>query len=334
MTGDPGGSLASVTIIDVAKAAGVSKTTASDALRGQGRVSNSTRDTVLEAAQRLGYTLNRSARSLRTATTGTIGLYLPQVLVRSEYYLAVLHGVANEAAALQYDVTLIFGRDNAPASYVPHVDGIVICDARANDPMVDRLLATRLPVVSLEPIPGGKEPTAMIWTDAIGSISALLEELRAGGSLRPGMITTTTAALWPRLAEQAYDDWCDRNAVPSVRTAAHYGADASTLQQIAGTLLDDHPDVDSILCVGDGVAARLSPVITARGYTLGENFLLASGSEQVLEPPVFAAVLTTGVQAGSECARLLFELIRGEAEPGTRREMAVHVRRVDEVAAG
>lgn len=315
----------SVTIIDVAAAAGVSKTTASDALRGYGRVSEATREAVLAAAERLGYTLNRSARSLRTSTTGAIGLYLPQVLVRSEYYLSFLQGVANEAAASSYDVTLIFSQEKPPAGYAPHVDGFVVCDARENYPMIDRLLATRLPVVTLEPIPGGRSPTGMVWTDIARGTSSLLDELRAAGSRRPAMLSTTTAALWPRDAERAYDEWCRRAGLPSVRTAAHYGDDTVALQAVVGHLLDDNPDVDSIVCVGDGIAARLAPGITARGHILGEDFLLASCSEQKLEPPLFAAIATNGTRAGSECTRLLFELIRGDASEGARREMDMEI---------
>lgn len=315
----------SITIVDVARAAGVSKTTASDALRGHGRVSDATRDAVLAAAEQLGYTLNRSARSLRTATTGAIGLYLPQVLVRSEYYLAILHGVANEAAAASYDVTLIFSRETPPAGYAPYVDGFVVCDAREGDPAIDRLLSSRLPVVSLEPIPGDRQGAGMVWTDAIESTSGLLDALTAAGSRHPAMLSTTTPALWPREAEQAYDSWCARHSVSPVRTEAHYGADTATLHQVVGLMLDDDPGIDSIVCVGDGVAARLAPAITARGHVLGEDFFLASCSEQNPEPPVSAALATNGFRAGSECTRLLFELIRGEVEPGIRREMPLEI---------
>ena len=58
----------------IAEAAGVSKTTVSDALHGRGRVAESTRRKVLEVAQHLGYRPNRIARSLRTRRTATLGV--------------------------------------------------------------------------------------------------------------------------------------------------------------------------------------------------------------------------------------------------------------------
>ncbi|ABW16384.1 transcriptional regulator, LacI family [Parafrankia sp. EAN1pec] len=63
-------------IRDVAAAAGVSQTTVSHVLnRTEGaRVAEETRERVLEAAQRLGYTPSRLARGLRLRRTNTVGL--------------------------------------------------------------------------------------------------------------------------------------------------------------------------------------------------------------------------------------------------------------------
>jgi len=54
-----------VTIFDVAKAAGVSKSTASRAISGQGYVSQASKAKVLTAASKLGYTPSILARQFR-----------------------------------------------------------------------------------------------------------------------------------------------------------------------------------------------------------------------------------------------------------------------------
>ncbi|WP_413796888.1 LacI family DNA-binding transcriptional regulator [Streptomyces iranensis] len=56
----------SVTIVDVAKAAGVSKSTAGRALTGAGEVSARTREKVARVAAELGYRPNGVARSMIT----------------------------------------------------------------------------------------------------------------------------------------------------------------------------------------------------------------------------------------------------------------------------
>jgi LacI family transcriptional regulator len=65
-----------VTMADVARSAGVSRTTTSFVLSGRTdmRISETCRKRVLEAARALGYRPNVTARSLRTKSTQTIGL--------------------------------------------------------------------------------------------------------------------------------------------------------------------------------------------------------------------------------------------------------------------
>ncbi|MBS1881470.1 MAG: LacI family DNA-binding transcriptional regulator [Actinobacteria bacterium] len=72
MARQPGQSLP--TIRDVARLAGVSKTTASDALQSRGRVSKETRARVEEAATKLGYTPHAGARDLTRQRSEVIGL--------------------------------------------------------------------------------------------------------------------------------------------------------------------------------------------------------------------------------------------------------------------
>jgi DNA-binding LacI/PurR family transcriptional regulator len=71
-----------VTIADVARAAQVSTATVSLVVNGQAsslRISEATRQTVLEAVSRLGYTPNHAARSLRRRKTGALALLLTRL---------------------------------------------------------------------------------------------------------------------------------------------------------------------------------------------------------------------------------------------------------------
>ena len=80
------------TIIDVAKQAGVSKTTVSRVISGDGsNVREETFQRVQEAIQELGYTHNAVASSLRTARTHIIMLSLPDIT--NPFWPAVARGV-------------------------------------------------------------------------------------------------------------------------------------------------------------------------------------------------------------------------------------------------
>jgi DNA-binding LacI/PurR family transcriptional regulator len=319
------------TIVDVAKAAGVSKTTASDALRGSGRVSDATRTSVLDAAERLGYSTNRSARSLRTSTTGAIGLYIPQVLVRSEHYLSFVYGAVNEAAGSDYDVTLIVAGDESRRNYFPHVDGIVVIDPVEDDPMVQRLMATRLPVVSSERFPSGRQPTGVVWSDHRRQTRALLEHLAERGARRPALIASATVSDWSVGITDAYRAWCRDSGVDPLVAVATFGADPARVQEEARRLLATEPGIDALIGASDGVAAAIAPTLADAGRVVGRDLLLAScvdsSTLQVLRPPV-TAIDTRGGDAGAACTALLFRLLNGEVEDGASIELPldIHIR--------
>ncbi|MDX6327537.1 MAG: LacI family transcriptional regulator [Nocardioidaceae bacterium] len=116
------------TLTDVAVRAGVSTTTASYILNGrsqQMRISAETQGRVREAASHLGYRPNRSARSLRTATTATIGV-ISDFVASGHYASQMLSGAS--AAARESDHLLVIGE----------TEGDPAVEARLIEEMIDR----------------------------------------------------------------------------------------------------------------------------------------------------------------------------------------------------
>lgn len=72
------------TVYDVAELAGVSIATVSFAFRQPGRVRESTRQAVLDAARELGYVPSASARGLAESRTGALGIYSFDLLLESD----------------------------------------------------------------------------------------------------------------------------------------------------------------------------------------------------------------------------------------------------------
>ncbi|MFG2191768.1 LacI family DNA-binding transcriptional regulator [Streptomyces sp. NPDC048639] len=89
-----------VTMADVARSAGVSPTTASFVLSGRTdmRISDASRDKVLEAAKMLGYRPNVTARSLRTKSTQTIG-FVSDTITTTPFAGEVIRGALEAARA-------------------------------------------------------------------------------------------------------------------------------------------------------------------------------------------------------------------------------------------
>ena len=71
------------TIIDVARAAGVSKSTVSLVLQGSPRIRSATTKKVQAAIHRLGYVYNRGAANLRSARTNVVGMVINDLAIPS-----------------------------------------------------------------------------------------------------------------------------------------------------------------------------------------------------------------------------------------------------------
>ena len=92
------------TIIDVAREANVSYTTVSRVVNGKGYVRAATRERVLQAMTRTGYTVNRQARALAGGRHQVIGLLVPEL--DTSYVGEILRGIDEEIAADGYDLML------------------------------------------------------------------------------------------------------------------------------------------------------------------------------------------------------------------------------------
>jgi DNA-binding LacI/PurR family transcriptional regulator len=103
----------SITVIDVAKEAGVSRTTVSNVFSSKGNYSEETRQLVLTAAKKLGYKPNLAARSLITNQSRLIGMILPSyvdtnTLTNSPFYNIIMDSVYSVLREEAYYDLIIF----------------------------------------------------------------------------------------------------------------------------------------------------------------------------------------------------------------------------------
>ena len=91
-------------IIEVARRAGVSKSTASRALSGRGYVSDETREKVVRVAAAMGYVVSTNAASLVTGQTHNVGVVTPYI--DRWFFASVLEGIESALIAAGYDLTL------------------------------------------------------------------------------------------------------------------------------------------------------------------------------------------------------------------------------------
>lgn len=106
-----------VTISDVAAAAGVSRATATRALKGEGRFAPETQERILQAAEQLGYVRNTMAAELAAGRTDTVGLMLRDA--SNPAYGLLFSRLQDEAHRRGLDlVTVTIGADEQGAKQV------------------------------------------------------------------------------------------------------------------------------------------------------------------------------------------------------------------------
>lgn len=152
MTGKP-----RVTSYQVAKRAGVSRTTVSLVLNGVPGISISeeTRRRVLQAAEELGYVPNAAARSLVSGQTLTIGLVVSHAehLQVDAYIPQLLYSLSHTSHQHGYRVLLETVEDvSRPDAYLElvrgqRIDGLIVVNIRSDDSQLPELIRRNFPVV-------------------------------------------------------------------------------------------------------------------------------------------------------------------------------------------
>ncbi len=144
------------TIVDVAREAGVSISTVSHVVNGTRPVREPTRQRVIDAIARTGYTPNSSARALKRARTESIGLVVSDI--ENPFFTDVIGGVEAEAREAGYTLLLANAAEDparqAEAIRVLHerrVDGLMVALAAGSDSeAIPHLSGLGLPVVLID----------------------------------------------------------------------------------------------------------------------------------------------------------------------------------------
>ncbi|MEK3964405.1 MULTISPECIES: LacI family DNA-binding transcriptional regulator [unclassified Paenibacillus] len=106
---------------EVAELAGVSEATVSRVLNNVGPIKEETKERVLAAALKLGYTPSSLAQSFARRRSGNLGVvmpYLPKARLFSTYYFSeILSGIGSKAREEGYDLLMLFRNAEAPMDY-------------------------------------------------------------------------------------------------------------------------------------------------------------------------------------------------------------------------
>lgn len=203
--------MADVTLRDVARASGCSVATVSRVLAGTRPVGAETARRVREAAEALGYRPNHAARALRSRSTGTVGLVLPQIT--NPFYPTLVRELTHALHAEGRAVLLADCDDDpaAEAEYIAdllgrRVDALLVIPAheeRSREAVT--AAADRVPLVLMDRGCGPAVADSVAVDNAAG-MALVLDHLAATGRRRVcflGAAGTASAAAERRAAYAA-----------------------------------------------------------------------------------------------------------------------------------
>lgn len=314
-----------VTLQDVADRAGVSRATASQALTGKGRISQATRQRVHEAAVALDYSVNLIARGLRTARSGAVGFCVPDQTLSFRYYMDVAFGAVERAQESGMLVTLLPPAFSGPG-IIEQLDGYLMIDPADGDPLVQRLLAGRKPVVSGEnPPPDDPEPWSIVFGDHEAGMRLLLDHVWENGSRRPAVMLPDPVMAWGREMAAGYSAWCAEKGVERRQLLGWFDATMDDVRRELDALFarPDHPD--AVIAAPEGIAIVAMEAIRGAGLVPGQDVLVASYVESdalsVTQPTITALDLHPR-EMGRRCMDELIRALDG-GEPGRRVEVPI-----------
>lgn len=315
------------TLSDIAECAGVSLYTVSVVLnrsRSNTRVSQATRERILEAAARLKYHPNAMARGLvhrRLHTIGVLfGVLEADVVVTNPYASGVLQGTLAEAARAGYCVTIYTQPwrdtpDTAARYRDGRTDGILVVAPQLDSPIVPELSALGL---SLAVVSSSGEPYGVpsVDVDNLQGGRLATEHLVALGHTRIAHITGNEDMQSVHVRREGYlAALADAGiaARPEYVVSARY--DGATADDALDRLMRLPEPPTAIFAGNDTIALAALQTAVKRGIAVPQDLSIVGfddAPETAMVTPPLTTVRQPLQQISAAATRLLIAQIEGE----------------------
>ncbi|WP_204115773.1 LacI family DNA-binding transcriptional regulator [Shimia biformata] len=309
-------------LADVARAANVSTATASQVLRGTGRISEVTRKRVLSAAKKLNYVRDGRAASMRSGENREIGFAVHKI--SNPFNAEVISGVSDLLETEGYLVSVLDSNDDAnrqrrnlEAFIQSSRGGLLWVPAEeTDDATYDLLKAHGMPAVTFlrRSGKGRFDHVGIENAAATEKATRYLADLGhrhiayLGGTAGFGVRVERIEGCRKALSELGLPDLVVWNC-PDEKT--------SGLVEIS-KLLSAHPEVTGVICNGDMVAIGACSGLTRMGLSPGKDISVV-GFDDVQDAAIATPPLTTlavsPYQLGRKLARVVLERITAPDMP-------------------
>ena len=306
---------------DVARAAGLSRTTVSLVLSGKAgpNIPEATRERVRAAAAELGYVPNALASGFRRNTSDSIGL-ISDVVATTPFAVAMLHGAQEVAWAAGKLLMVVNTEGEAGLEHAAitqllerRVDGILyatfsyaVIDA---PPELDQV-----PTVLLDARARDASLPSVVPDDHAGG-RAVVEHLVAAGHRRIGSISEPGGPAATERLEGYLEVLREHGIPPEPSLVADGSGDAVGGVEAASRLLDLPEPPTAIFCFNDRMAMGAYRAARHRGLSIPADLsIVGYDNHDVIAPwldPPLTTVQLPHLEMGRWAARQLLGLLDG-----------------------
>lgn len=307
-----------VTIKDIARAAGVSVTTVSDSLSGNGRLPAETRQRVRVIAAELGYRPSAAARSLVGSRTGLLlmSVAAPGTQTSSlwsiDFFVNIMTAAAIQASTQGYALAL------SPKSVPPNLsyDGAIVVDPTEDNDLLAQARRDGTPIVTI-----GRNTDGYPWVDNDYPtiIPATLDHFHAEGARRPALLASDPATPYVQDTVEQYTAWCESHSCAPHVAYVDEGITEASGRHAAARLLSSDARPDAVLATLDHLALGVTTAVDELGWSVPNDVMVASLGDSAMithsRVPITALDLAPDQMGGLAVDMLIARIETGKASP-------------------
>jgi DNA-binding LacI/PurR family transcriptional regulator len=311
---------------EIARRAGVSRSTVSYALSGKRTVSEATRRRIQQVIEELDFRPNAAARALKEGRTRTLGLVIPPASRRlTDMQLGFVASVVEAAAQVDLDVLLSPSGGDHDRSFERvisgrRVDGVILMEIRLEDERVSRLRQIGLPFVT---IGRTSDPSDTCWVDVdyTSLMARCVHHLADLGHRNIALINRSAelvaAGYGP--AHRALAGFGEAVAARSVQAIdVCCPDDAPGGEACIAEILASHPEVTAIATVNEAALPGIQRGLEAAGLAVPRDFSITGVAARHWAEdfrPQLTSADVPAVELGAHAVGLLVERIAAPQSP-------------------
>lgn len=313
-----------ITIKDIARELGISPSTVSRALKDHPDISQATRDAVNELAERWNYRPNPIALSLKSGSSKTIGVIIPDVV--HYFFSTVISGIEDVVYRRDYNMILCQSNEmwehevkNIKTLLSSRVDGILASVAKTTTDFRHYRSITEkdIPLVFFDRAAEEIDTDSVVIDDETGSYKAVIHLLRTGKKRIVHLAGPPRLAIARNRLNGYLKAMKEYRLTPQDEDIVKCD-DIQSAERIIPALLIRTPRPDAFFAVNDLTAAQTLMIVKRHGLRIPEDISVVGFTNSqiaTLTDPGLTSVDQKGFEMGQLAARLLIDRIENRRGP-------------------